>query len=74
MDNMRDMITKGRAVHTDTPRGAAHALAKLTDDSVARIRVMASDGIRHSAIARTFGVSQTLILNIVRRRTWAHVA
>ena len=83
-DNMRDMENKGRQARGDNsgsrlhpekrPRGESHARAKLTSCQVVEIRtVYASGGIRQKQLAARFGVSETLIYNIISRKLWKHI-
>lgn len=69
-DNMKDMVSKGRHVIPDS-RGEKQGCSKLTDDAVRKIR---QDRRSQSAIAEDYGVSQTNISMIKRRKTWTHVA
>lgn len=55
-------------------RGTATAHAKLTDDAVREIRMLASIGFSQYAIASMFGVSQRTISRAVRMECWKHVA
>lgn len=62
-DNMRDKKERGR-----TPKGEAHARAKLTDAQVAMIRTRYRPYCRLNgtyALARELGVSQSLVSAIV---------
>jgi len=61
-DNMRDMVSKGRD-RQPRKRGQDHGAAKLTNAQAAAIR---SDKRAQSAIAREYGVSQTLVSMIQR--------
>ena len=63
-DGMRgDRLRKGEAVHN----------AKLDPDAIRGIRAMALDRRFHREIAAEFGVSRSLITNIVNRKAWKHV-
>lgn len=72
-DNMRDAFEKGRGA---IPRhyGAEVKGAKLTDERVREIRLLACSGMSQSELARRFGVCQTNISRILKRKAWAHVA
>lgn len=63
-DNMRDMVAKGRD-RQPCRRGEKHGAAKLTDSQAVAIR---SDRRAQSAIAREYGVSQSLVSMIQRGR------
>jgi hypothetical protein len=71
-DNVRDMHRKGRWIpgQQNPARGATHPLAKLTEDIVLGIR---SDKRAQRAIAKEFGVSQTLVWRIKAMKTWSHL-
>lgn len=69
-DNMADKVSKRR--HR-TPNGEGNGSAKLTTEAVFQIRSQYESGLSQSNIAAAFGVSQTLVSAIVRRRLWAHV-
>jgi len=77
-DNMRDMVQKGRSAHnelTPAPRGAAHPLARLTEDAVRVIRQRHAEGlVSERALGREYGVSRNTISDVAHRRTWTHVA
>ena len=53
--------------------GEAHPNAKLTADSVRRIRTLSSQGFSYPRMAAMFGVSHDAVRDVVRRRTWRHV-
>lgn len=69
-DNIADMVAKGR---NNGPRGVTHHFAKLTENDVRRIRVLAAEGIRQYEIAKMFNVTRGAIKGIVYRRNWKHV-
>jgi uncharacterized protein (DUF2336 family) len=55
-------------------RGAANASTKLTESKVLEIRRIYGNGeATQRALARRFGVTQSVIGNIVRRELWKHV-
>jgi hypothetical protein len=53
--------------------GEAHPNAKLTADTVQRIRTLHGQGVRYARLAEMFGVSHDAVRDVVRRRTWKHV-
>lgn len=61
-ENLRDAATKGR---TNT--------VKLTPDDVRRVRFMHNLKYSISDIANHFGVTTTIIYDIVNRRTWDYI-
>lgn len=72
-DNVHDMIAKGRDVRRGAV-GVRNCNAKLTDDDVIAIRsIWRSNDISQQAIADAFGIHQTAVSEIVRRKTWRHV-
>jgi len=64
-ENMADKVRKRRHHHGDT-----HAFAKLNSDLIVQIRN--STGSQRK-VGEQFGVSQTLIGLIKRRKIWKHV-
>lgn len=73
LDNMRDCKTKGRR---PSLLGEQNGFAKLADVDVIDIRstyVRGSHEFGQYALARRFGVDQTLIGMIVRREMWRHI-
>ena len=82
--NSEDMVAKGRSAvgpkhglvkhPAKRPRGITHGNAVLTDDQVRDIRDIYSAGsIGQKALGIKFGVSQSRIHMIVRRKQWKHV-
>jgi len=51
-------------------KGEGHGMAKLTADDVLAIRASSE---RHVIIARQFGLSQTTVGEIIKRKTWRHL-
>jgi hypothetical protein len=69
MDNVRDMMEKGRSAH-----GEKHRSAKLTTEQVRRIKTMLAEGfMRVSDIAREYGVTHATVACIARGTSWRHV-
>lgn len=70
-DNMADKLAKGRQRNV---RGVRQHDAKLNDEWVRVIRERyAAGGITQSELGEAFGVSQTAIGMVLRRKTWRHV-
>jgi hypothetical protein len=64
-----------RRKHPETcPRGESHGSAKLTESQVLEIRASYAEGSRQVDLAKRYGVAQTLISAIVRRRVWKHLS
>lgn len=68
-DNALDASSKGRMA-----AGESNATAKLTASDVDAIRKRLAKGETQSSIASDFGVSQSQISNINRRRAWSSPA
>ena len=69
-DNMNDRDRKGRRI---APLGKTNGRAKLTDENVASIRDLISQGVSQQEIGTRFGVNQTNVSFISRRKNWAHI-
>lgn len=64
--NQRDMRDKGRA------RGPA--VGRLTDSQVISIREeYATGNISTTKLAQKYGIGQSTVMHILKRRTWAHL-
>lgn len=68
--NIRHAVATG--LHQG-PEGEKNGHAKLDKDAVLAIRRRYRHGLGH-ALAREYGVSRTTITDIVKRRSWAHLA
>lgn len=66
-DNMRDMIAKGRK---RTTKGEANPGAKLTEQAVREIR---GDSRSNQAVARSYGVSKSLVSAVRNGIVWKDV-
>ena len=74
-ENITDMWRKGRGRRPETTvRGADHPASKLNDRAVRLIRERHASGARQVDLALEFGVSKRLILKVVKREAWKHVA
>ncbi|QZI78635.1 hypothetical protein 22664UKE3-2_060 [Escherichia phage vB_EcoP-22664UKE3-2] len=65
-DNIADKVSRGRQA-----RGSGAGRAILTEESVREIR---SSPLKVSELSTLYGVSVVSIRNILRRKTWQHVA
>lgn len=54
-------------------RGSSSNFAKISEAAAREIRQMLADGFKQKEIAEKFGVHQTLISQIKRRKIWAHL-
>jgi hypothetical protein len=69
MDNVRDMMEKGRS-----RQGEKNRSAKLTTEQVRKIKTILAEGLlRVSDIAREYGVAHSTIGCIARGTSWRHV-
>lgn len=59
--------------HDDASHGEGHCNAKLTEQAVREIRQRSSEGESQRSLARTFGVSQPAIHQLITGRTWKHI-
>lgn len=70
--NNRDRALKGRSAKL---RGSENPFHKLTEAEVREIRRLRDEhGWSLKALAERFGISQSQVCNIVKRRQWTHVA
>jgi DNA invertase Pin-like site-specific DNA recombinase len=53
-------------------RGSRNAAARLTEDDVAAIRLMARQGDSYRELAAGFAVSSSTISRAVNQQTWRH--
>lgn len=71
---------KGRAAGVANLRdarrvvGMDHGRRKLDEGQVREIRRLRSTGLPQQGIADAFGISQTQVGNILRRKHWAHLS
>lgn len=68
LDNMRDMIAKGRDC-----RGEQISTAKLTAADVIAIRNAYKAGARQGFLAEQYGVSINTVGHVTRRESWRHI-
>lgn len=84
-DNSEDKVKAGRAAAGDrhksrtrpetVSRGVAHRMAKMSDESVQKIRDMyASGGWSYPKLGAEFGIDRATAFRIVKRKNWKHVA
>ena len=68
LDNARDMIAKNRV-------GSLRRLnaAKITAESVIRIREMAKLGVTQSFLAKKYGLCQSAVSRIITKSNWRNV-
>lgn len=67
-DNVQDRTVKGRS---NRPAGKLNGRAKLSDVSVAQIRMAAALGAPRADLRERFGVSKAQIARIINMKAWA---
>ena len=68
--NIEDKVSKGRA-----PKGLQQSNAKLTEPAVVSIRERYARGdTSQRALAKEFGINQTMVRLVLSRRRWKHVS
>lgn len=82
LENQRDMARKGRSASGDRAparrfpgivAGERNGQARLTAEQVRQIRARhAAGGVSYAALGAEYGVRDTAISRIVRRKRWAH--
>src|SRR5580765_6828583 len=65
LDNMRDMIAKGRGL-----QGEQHPMAKVDADDVRNIRTLVTAGATKASVARQYGITRAAVRRICARHTW----
>lgn len=78
LDNMRDMIAKGRAavgaaLHHPNQAGEANHAAKLSEADVRNILARRAAGEKPTIIAKDYGIAYRTLWAIVTGRRWAHL-
>ncbi len=68
-ENSADMVAKGRSSRR---KGEANPRAKLTEEQVRVIRIF-SQRVNRTLLASRFGVSNSLVGQILRRKCWKHI-
>jgi hypothetical protein len=69
LDNGADMVIRGRSVYGQRQHGA-----KLTDEKVREIRERYAQGdIPQRELGEEYGVTQSHISFIIRKKAWRHV-
>lgn len=62
-----------KRAHGTRLEGSRHHQAKLTEDDVRAIRQSLSDGATGRSQAQRYGVTETVISYIKKRKTWRHI-
>lgn len=73
-ENLADMRAKGRGHINSFPRGTKHPSAKLSEVDVVSIRRLRAKGLTFAEIGERFDMHPSTVHDIVRGKTWAHVA
>ena len=72
-ENVQESYDKGRQPRRHAYRGANVYNARFTENDILEIRKRYEKGETQKAIGESYGVSQSHIGFIVRRKMWAHV-
>jgi len=67
------MFAKGRQRNLGICKGEQHGNSKLSSEDVMRIRSEAASGRTNRSIAAEFGINESTVGYIVKRRTWRHI-
>ena len=62
-----------RSAHGTRAMGESHPSAKLTVNQVLEIRHLSSTGSTQNELIKLYGISQSVISNIILRKTWKHI-
>jgi len=74
LDNMADMISKGRADHTKNLKGQHVGTAKLTEEQVVEIwNLHLTEGLGERKLAARFNVTPANIHCILSGQSWKHL-
>lgn len=74
LDNVRDMIQKGRNNTPGVSGGEKHPLAKLTWNDVKKIRALSSSGATGVELSKIFKIGRMQISRIIRKEAWTERA
>lgn len=70
-DNTMDAVAKGRK-YIPIAKGENHSQAKLTESQVLEIRTQAGT-ISQRLLGEKYGISQSVICNIIKRKIWRNI-
>lgn len=70
VDNMQDMIRKGRGAKSTNLFGEKHHRSKLTDNDVIFIR---SSGLSVTDLCEQFSISRSVVYSVKQGKTWRHL-
>jgi hypothetical protein len=73
IENLRWATKQQQSDNSKMPKGSKHAMSKLTESDIPKIRQLLSMGISQKKIAEQFGVSELTIRHIKYNRNWSHV-
>ena len=72
-NHSRDKFCCKKCAKYSVPKGEDHHASKITPSDVRSIRLRASSGETHQAIADSYGIDRGTVSKIVRRERWSHV-
>jgi DNA-binding NarL/FixJ family response regulator len=70
-ENQHDKAERGRAARLC---GESNGSARLAEADVRRVFEMRAQGMTQSAIGAELGVAQRTVSDVLRGKTWAHLA
>lgn len=70
LENVQDMMSRGRHVLNHKTRGDKNPQAKLTYRAASQIRELHQSGVSLAALGRQYGVSNTAIYYVIKGVTW----
>lgn len=73
LDNVRDMIAKGRANYGGRVNGERVNTARLTADQVRDIRMAYAYGETISHLMGTYHMGRHAITDVINRKSWSHI-
>lgn len=73
IENVADMVVKGRNYRGGAPTGERNGHASLTARTVMEIRRLAARGAYQRDLARQFGIRTSTVCRIVHRQAWKHL-
>lgn len=76
LDNMRDMVKRGRLVHSPNQIGEGHGRAIVTEEIVKAIRHLKSLGYKRKHIIELLSltyIDKTTVSCIMLHKTWKHI-
>ena len=70
LENAQDRDRHGR---TAKPKGSAHGMSKLTEQTVIEMRKLKQQGLTVDDLAAQFSISRWTVFDAISGRTWGHI-